>query len=75
MTHGILWAGTGDGRIVLIDSKSGKLINVSHRYDGAIRALKTSPCKSKDYGFTPFWQHFIHFIKVKKDISYHYNSS
>ncbi|XP_055999651.1 leucine-rich repeat serine/threonine-protein kinase 2-like isoform X2 [Ostrea edulis] len=49
MTHGILWAGTGDGRIVLIDSKSGKLINVSHRYDGAIRALKTSPCKSSKH--------------------------
>ena len=47
MNHGILWAGTGDGRIVLIDSKSGKLIVSTHRYYGPIRALKSNICKSK----------------------------
>lgn len=47
MNHGILWAGTGDGRIVLIDSKSGTTIASTHRYCGPIRALKSSTCKSK----------------------------
>lgn len=47
MNHGILWAGTGDDRIVLIDSKSGTTIASTHRYCGPIRALKSSTCKSK----------------------------
>ena len=47
MNHGILWAGTGDVRIILIDSKSGKLIVSTHRYYGPIRALKSNVCKSK----------------------------
>nr|XP_022298273.1 leucine-rich repeat serine/threonine-protein kinase 2-like isoform X2 [Crassostrea virginica] len=50
MNHGILWAGTGDGRIVLIDSKSGKLIVSTHRYYGPIRALKSNICKKNKHG-------------------------
>lgn len=49
MNHGILWAGTGDGRIVLIDSKSGTTIASTHRYCGPIRALKSSTCKKNKH--------------------------
>uniref|UniRef100_K1QN12 non-specific serine/threonine protein kinase n=1 Tax=Magallana gigas TaxID=29159 RepID=K1QN12_MAGGI len=49
MNHGILWAGTGDGRIVLIDSKSGTTIASTHRYCGPIRALKSSACKKNKH--------------------------